>query len=103
MQGKIVDDQFGKYAPAFGMIGTLLGLIFMLSSMDDPSKIGPSMAVALITTLYGAIIANCLRRPHRRQTLRQGPATRSSSRPSSSPASCPSSPATTPASSRASS
>lgn len=57
-QGKKVLDNIGKYAPAFGMIGTLLGLIFMLQSMDDPSKIGPGMAVALITTLYGALIAN---------------------------------------------
>jgi chemotaxis protein MotA len=63
MQGKMVLDQFGKYAPAFGMIGTLLGLIFMLSTMDDPSTIGPSMAVALITTLYGAIIANAFAGP----------------------------------------
>ena len=49
MQGKMLLDQFGKYAPAFGMIGTLLGLIFMLATMDDPSTIGPSMAIALIT------------------------------------------------------
>lgn len=58
MKGKMVLDQFGKYAPAFGMIGTLMGLIFMLGNMTDPSTIGPSMAVALITTLYGAVIAN---------------------------------------------
>lgn len=57
-QGKQILDTTGRYAPAFGMIGTLMGLIFMLSNMDDPSKIGPGMAVALITTLYGAIIAN---------------------------------------------
>lgn len=57
-QGKAVMDATGKYAPAFGMIGTLLGLIFMLQNMDDPSAIGPGMAVALITTLYGALIAN---------------------------------------------
>lgn len=61
--GKMILDQFGKYAPAFGMIGTLLGLIFMLGSMEDPSAIGPSMAVALITTLYGAIIANAFAGP----------------------------------------
>ena len=61
--GKMILDQFAKYAPAFGMIGTLMGLIFMLGSMDDPSKIGPSMAVALITTLYGAIIANVFAGP----------------------------------------
>lgn len=63
MQGKMVLDNFGKYAPAFGMIGTLIGLILMLGSMEDPSTIGPSMAVALITTLYGAIIANAFAGP----------------------------------------
>jgi len=55
--GKQILDSIAKYAPAFGMIGTLLGLIFMLQSMTDPSSIGPSMAVALITTLYGAMLA----------------------------------------------
>lgn len=63
MSGKMMLDQLGKYAPAFGMIGTLMGLIFMLGSMDDPSSIGPSMAVALITTLYGAVIANVFAGP----------------------------------------
>lgn len=62
-QGKQMLDTTGRYAPAFGMIGTLLGLIFMLSNMDDPSKIGPGMAVALITTLYGAMIANMVTGP----------------------------------------
>jgi len=56
--GKRVLDQMGRFAPAFGMIGTLMGLIIMLGNMDDPSNIGPAMAVALITTLYGAISAN---------------------------------------------
>ncbi len=45
-------------APAFGMIGTLIGLVLMLQTLDDPSKIGPSMAVAILTTLYGALFAN---------------------------------------------
>ena len=45
-------------APAFGMIGTLVGLVAMLASLDDPSTIGPKMAVALLTTLYGAFLAN---------------------------------------------
>jgi chemotaxis protein MotA len=45
-------------APAFGMIGTLIGLVNMLANMDDPKSIGPAMAVAILTTLYGAIIAN---------------------------------------------
>ncbi|MCW5757623.1 MAG: motility protein A [Phycisphaeraceae bacterium] len=62
-QNKAVLDGLAKYAPAFGMIGTLLGLIFMLKNMDDPSKIGPGMAVALITTLYGALIANIFASP----------------------------------------
>ncbi len=56
--GKLLLDQFGKYAPAFGMIGTLIGLVIMLGNMDDPASIGPGMAVALLTTLYGAVIAN---------------------------------------------
>ena len=56
--GKSVLDQMGRFAPAYGMIGTLMGLIMMLSNMSDPSAIGAGMAVALITTLYGAIAAN---------------------------------------------
>lgn len=48
----------GDSAPAFGMIGTLVGLVQMLANMSDASAIGPSMAVALLTTLYGALIAN---------------------------------------------
>ncbi len=56
--GAKVWDAWGALAPAFGMIGTLIGLIKMLANLNDPSTIGPSMAVALITTLYGAIIAN---------------------------------------------
>ncbi|MGF1725047.1 flagellar motor protein PomA [Photobacterium nomapromontoriensis] len=50
-------------APAMGMIGTLIGLVAMLSNMDDPKSIGPAMAVALLTTLYGAIMANMLLLP----------------------------------------
>ena len=56
--GKSLMDSLGRYAPAFGMIGTLMGLIIMLGNMDDPEAIGPGMAVALITTLYGAIASN---------------------------------------------
>jgi len=58
--GKSVVDQLGRFAPAFGMIGTLMGLIIMLGDMSDPSKIGAGMAVALITTLYGAIVSNAM-------------------------------------------
>lgn len=53
-------QSMGTFAPAFGMIGTLIGLVQMLQQMDDPSKIGPSMAVALITTFYGAVLANVI-------------------------------------------
>lgn len=56
--GQGVFKSMGDAAPAFGMIGTLVGLVQMLSNMSDPSAIGPSMAVALLTTLYGAVIAN---------------------------------------------
>jgi chemotaxis protein MotA len=50
-------------APAMGMIGTLVGLVQMLANMSDPASIGPAMAVALLTTLYGAVIANAFAQP----------------------------------------
>ena len=53
----------GEVAPAMGMIGTLIGLVQMMSNMDDPKAIGPAMAVALLTTLYGAVIANAVALP----------------------------------------
>ena len=53
----------GDAAPAMGMIGTLIGLVQMLANMSDPKSIGPAMAVALLTTLYGAVIANCVAIP----------------------------------------
>ena len=53
----------GDMAPAMGMIGTLVGLVQMLANMADPASIGPAMAVALITTFYGAVIANCFALP----------------------------------------
>lgn len=53
----------GDAAPAMGMIGTLIGLVQMLSNMEDPKSIGPAMAVALLTTLYGAVIANAFALP----------------------------------------
>ncbi|QYJ87181.1 flagellar motor protein PomA [Shewanella mesophila] len=63
----------GDVAPAMGMIGTLVGLVAMLSNMDDPKSIGPSMAVALLTTLYGAVIANMVAIPIAdKLTLRMG-------------------------------
>jgi len=58
--GHGIFSSMGAYAPAFGMIGTLIGLVLMLATMTDPSTIGPSMAIALITTFYGAVLANLL-------------------------------------------
>ncbi|CAN2039388.1 Uncharacterized 29.3 kDa protein in ccpA 3'region [Candidatus Magnetomoraceae bacterium gMMP-15] len=58
--GADIFTAMGTYAPAMGMIGTLVGLVQMLQNMDDPSSIGPAMAVALLTTFYGAIMANVL-------------------------------------------
>ena len=56
-------ENIAAMGPAWGMIGTLIGLINMLAKLDDPSSIGPSMAVALVTTLYGSLIANWLCTP----------------------------------------
>jgi len=56
--GAAIYTSLAAFAPAFGMIGTLIGLVQMLANLDDPASIGPSMAVAMITTFYGAIIAN---------------------------------------------
>lgn len=53
----------GDVAPAMGMIGTLIGLVAMLANMDDPKSIGPAMAVALLTTLYGAMMATMIALP----------------------------------------
>jgi chemotaxis protein MotA len=57
-RGAQILEGIAEIAPAFGMIGTLIGLVQMLANMSDPSSIGPAMAVALLTTLYGALIAN---------------------------------------------
>lgn len=59
-EGQSVLKTMGEYSPAFGMIGTLIGLIQMLSTLDDPSGIGSGMATALITTLYGTMLANLI-------------------------------------------
>ena len=58
--GQGVFSSMGTYAPAFGMIGTLIGLISMLAALEDPSKIGAGMATALITTFYGAFAAHLI-------------------------------------------
>ncbi|MGB9626281.1 MAG: motility protein A [Phycisphaerae bacterium] len=56
--GRQFFDLLGRYCPAFGMVGTLVGLVLMLRNMNDPTRIGPGMAVALLTTLYGLVLAN---------------------------------------------
>ncbi len=59
-EGKAVLESMARFSPAFGMMGTLIGLVSMLGKMDDPSRIGPGMAVALLTTLYGLGLANLI-------------------------------------------
>lgn len=59
-KGANIFVSLGTISPAMGMVGTLIGLVQMLQTMDDPSKIGPAMAVALLTTFYGAIMANVM-------------------------------------------
>jgi len=59
-EGKKVFELVGRCGPAFGMIATLLGLVMMLGNLSDPDSIGPSMAVALVGTLYGAVTANLI-------------------------------------------
>ena len=61
--GSAIWKQMGDTAPAMGMIGTLIGLVAMLANMADPASIGPAMAVALLTTLYGAMLGNMVALP----------------------------------------
>ena len=61
--GQRMFKNMATMAPAMGMIGTLVGLVQMLANMSDPAAIGPAMAVALLTTLYGAVIANAFAQP----------------------------------------
>lgn len=61
--GAEIFTTMGSFAPALGMIGTLIGLVQMLQSMDDPNSIGPAMAVALLTTFYGSVLANLVFMP----------------------------------------
>lgn len=61
--GKALLDALGKYAPAFGMIGTLVGLVLMLGNLSNLEALGPAMAVALITTFYGSCVANMFALP----------------------------------------
>lgn len=62
-QGQKIFKSMADVAPAMGMIGTLIGLVNMLANMKDPKSIGPAMAIALLTTLYGAVIANMIASP----------------------------------------
>lgn len=57
-KGRVLFEKAAEYAPAWGMIGTLIGLVLMLNTLSDPATLGPSMAVALLTTLYGTVLAN---------------------------------------------
>lgn len=57
-KGRSILEKAGEYAPAWGMIGTLIGLVLMLKNLEDPANLGPSMAIALLTTLYGSLLAN---------------------------------------------
>src|SRR5271168_699049 len=59
-EGQKIYRAVGDCAPAFGMIGTLIGMVQMFANMTDPSKLGPFMATALLATLYGAVVANIL-------------------------------------------
>jgi chemotaxis protein MotA len=61
--GHLIFKAFGEAAPGMGMVGTLIGLVSMFGHMDDPKKIGPGMAIALLTTLYGAVLANVVMLP----------------------------------------
>ncbi|ASV68661.1 flagellar motor protein MotP [Cytobacillus kochii] len=62
-KGRNIIEKAGDYAPAWGMIGTLIGLVLMLKNMDDPSELGSGMAIALLTTLYGSLLANLFFNP----------------------------------------
>ncbi len=61
--GRQIFQSLGEVAPAMGMIGTLIGLVRMLAHLDDPGKVGPAMAVALLTTLYGAMLGYMVAKP----------------------------------------
>ncbi|UOQ86318.1 flagellar motor protein MotP [Gracilibacillus salinarum] len=62
-RGRLIIEKAGEYAPAWGMVGTLIGLILMLQNLEDPTTLGPSMAVALLTTFYGSVLANLVFMP----------------------------------------
>jgi chemotaxis protein MotA len=62
-EGSKVYRAFGDCAPAWGMVGTILGMVTMFANMSDPSKLGPAMATALLATLYGAVVSNLIALP----------------------------------------
>ncbi|MDD5018484.1 MAG: motility protein A [Eubacteriales bacterium] len=62
-QGQAIINSMATYAPAFGMVGTLIGLINMLKNLDDYDALGPGMATALVTTFYGVLLANLVLNP----------------------------------------
>jgi chemotaxis protein MotA len=62
-EGSKVYRAFGDCAPAWGMVGTILGMVSMFANMSDPSKLGPAMATALLATLYGAVVSNLFTLP----------------------------------------
>jgi chemotaxis protein MotA len=62
-EGHVIFKAYGDAAPGMGMVGTLIGLVSLFAHMDDPKKIGPAMAIALLTTLYGAVVANVVALP----------------------------------------
>jgi chemotaxis protein MotA len=62
-EGQKIYRAVGDCAPAWGMIGTLIGMVNMFANMEDPSKLGPFMAVALLATLYGALVGNLIALP----------------------------------------
>jgi chemotaxis protein MotA len=71
MSSKRTLDLLAELAPAFGMLGTLIGLIQMLRHLDTPEALGPGMAIALITTFYGSFVANAFAIPVSRKLARQ--------------------------------
>jgi chemotaxis protein MotA len=63
IEGQAMFTNMAKYAPAFGLIGTLIGLVAMLGNLEDPDQVAPNMAVALVATLYGTVVANVVAMP----------------------------------------
>ena len=85
-EGQKIYRAIGDCAPAFGMVGTLIGMVQMFANMTDPSKLGPYMAVALLATFYGAAVANLFCTADRRQAAAASCTTRRPTARSSSTA-----------------